>query len=280
MSGYAKMKNAELEAMCKERGLTHTGKKADLVKRLDDYDAAGKTPAASAPVTTTAANVVDDEIDWDADDDLEAAKAATSEPAAATIAAGGTGQVANPRAVPNQVAGEHVTGAETIGAPAPVADAPDAAEVEEKVTAKQQTAEEKAAQDAKKEAEYTSGIQKNTVDMEIEAIEKRATKFGMTEEAKVRLEALQRVKKFGGEGDLGGINGALNDVREKKGRRGDRVQSGRVEKKGRPDAGGRNNSGRGNVAKAASTKTPYQLSAEDQAAAEKRRARWGPKPST
>lgn len=96
MADYAKKKNDELAALCKERSLPHTGKKADLVKRLEDYDAKGASASASAPAKP-AAN--EDEIDWD-----DEAKAATTEPAAAAIAAGGVGEVANPLAVPNQQA--------------------------------------------------------------------------------------------------------------------------------------------------------------------------------
>ena len=53
---YAKKKNDELAALCKERNLPHTGKKADLVKRLEEYDAKN----AAAPAATTN----DDEIDF------------------------------------------------------------------------------------------------------------------------------------------------------------------------------------------------------------------------
>lgn len=57
MSDYAKKKNDELAALCKERGLPHTGKKAELVKRLEDHDdATSKEPAtekAPEPASTT-----------------------------------------------------------------------------------------------------------------------------------------------------------------------------------------------------------------------------------
>lgn len=51
MVDYAKKKNDELKGLCKERGLRRSSKKADLVKRLEDYDAEQSTitpaPAAS-----------------------------------------------------------------------------------------------------------------------------------------------------------------------------------------------------------------------------------------
>ena len=71
MADYAKMKNAELEALLKERNLPHTGKKADLVKRLQDADAASSEPAKKD----------EDEIDWD--DEQPSAPAPASKPAAA-----------------------------------------------------------------------------------------------------------------------------------------------------------------------------------------------------
>jgi SAP domain-containing ribonucleoprotein len=60
MSDYSKMKNADLEALLKERGLPHSGKKADLVARLQEDDK--KKASATVPE--------EDEIDWDLDDTL------------------------------------------------------------------------------------------------------------------------------------------------------------------------------------------------------------------
>src|SRR5262249_41752067 len=57
MSDYSKMKNADLEALLKERGLPHSGKKADLVARLQEDDK--KKASAAVPE--------EDEIDWDLD---------------------------------------------------------------------------------------------------------------------------------------------------------------------------------------------------------------------
>lgn len=64
MADYAKKKNDELAALCKERGLSHTGKKADLVKRLEEHDAtqtAGDSTSKeteAAPPSQTAPPVV------------------------------------------------------------------------------------------------------------------------------------------------------------------------------------------------------------------------------
>ncbi|KAG9636174.1 hypothetical protein KCU64_g14699, partial [Aureobasidium melanogenum] len=94
MTEYTKMKNAELEALLKERNLPHTGKKADLVKRLQEHDAQ-TADGSAAPAKN------EDEIDWD---DEPAASKATTDAAASAIAAGGQGQPPNPQAVPNQQA--------------------------------------------------------------------------------------------------------------------------------------------------------------------------------
>ncbi|KAL9083943.1 MAG: hypothetical protein Q9159_005498 [Coniocarpon cinnabarinum] len=41
MGDYAKMKNSDLEALLKERGLPHNGRKAEMVARLQEADKAG-----------------------------------------------------------------------------------------------------------------------------------------------------------------------------------------------------------------------------------------------
>ena len=60
---YAKLKNAELETLLKQRGLPHTGKKADLVARLQDDDAKATVKVA--------VDHPEDEIDWDDDEPLD-----------------------------------------------------------------------------------------------------------------------------------------------------------------------------------------------------------------
>ena len=64
MPEYTKMKNADLESLLKERGLPHTGKKADMVARLEEDDKKKNN---------------EDEIDWD--DDAADASAAPAAPA-------------------------------------------------------------------------------------------------------------------------------------------------------------------------------------------------------
>ena len=110
-SDYSKKKNAELEELLKARGLSHTGRKADLIERLLNHDKSSTPtpnpiPAATAPSTSakssaTAVAEDEDQIDWDDDDPTGATKATPA--GAAALAAGGQGQIPTPAAVPNQV---------------------------------------------------------------------------------------------------------------------------------------------------------------------------------
>ncbi|CZT20463.1 uncharacterized protein RCC_06323 [Ramularia collo-cygni] len=176
MVDYAKKKNDELAALCKERSLPHTGKKADLVKRLEDFDAKDASAPDSAPAKSVAA---EDEIDWDDD-----AKAATTEPAAAAIAAGGVGEVANPLAVPNQEAAIDPSKTNDLTVVAP--------------------SEQPAAQ----EAESESTMEHRTLAAEIEKRKARARKFGMPENSE-EIKALERALRFGATDLPGLLNKAL-----------------------------------------------------------------------
>jgi len=100
MTDYSKLKNAELEALLKERSLPHTGKKADMVARLVEADKGGnantdsttsKAPApgpAAAPSTNNKPTAnAEDEIDWDDETTTAAAgtvPSTTIEPADST----------------------------------------------------------------------------------------------------------------------------------------------------------------------------------------------------
>lgn len=261
MADYAKRKNDELAALCKERGLPHGGKKADLVKRLEDYDAS----STSAP----AKPAMDDEIDWDdepaADVDTKAAvAAATTEPAADALAAGGIGEIPNPQAVPNQipVIDPAKTDELSVDPPAP---APEEEEELEKEEAKG----------------FSTGLADRTIDEEIEKRKARARKFGLPEDNE-EIKALERAKRFGTTDLPGLLNKALPGERERKrGREGDgdggvRKRS-RGPQRGRPGMGGRRGSGRrertpGSGGGGASH--PGWMSKEDREAVERRKAKF------
>ncbi|CAK4033918.1 SAP domain [Lecanosticta acicola] len=217
MADYAKKKNDELATLCKDRGLPHTGKKADLVKRLEEYDT---KIAASAATAKPAAN--EDEIDWDDEPATETAEAATNEAAANAIAAGGQGQVPNPQAVPNQEA------------------AIDPAKTDELDVAPPAAPEPAAAEEKKEEKDFSTGLAERTLEEEIEKRRARLRKFGVPEDDE-EWKKLERAQKFGSSESLGGLNKALSDAKpgRKRGRDGGAKNDGgnhgdRKRSRGRP----------------------------------------------
>jgi SAP domain-containing ribonucleoprotein len=282
MTDYSKMKNAELEALLKSRNLPHTGKKADMVQRLQDADK--KPPTIETPAISASA-ATEDEIDWDDDSTDAPSKPAepepptTSEPAAAAIAAGGQGQVANPQAVPNQVADIDPAKTDDLSVKQP------AEEQSAEPTAEEAKVEEKL------KVDFTRGLAKTTLDEEIEKRKKRAAKFGIAISEDEELKKLERAKKFGETDGPKGINEALPErplgrkrgrEGEDEGRRGgDKRRGGRNE--GRSGRGARGGD-RGGDRKPPSEKRerraspsggPKWMSEADRAKAEARKAKFG-----
>lgn len=263
---YAKKKNAELEDLLKARSLPHTGKKADLIARLQQYDTEQSTKSNTA--TTAGA---EDEIDWEDD-------AAAAEPTgAAAIAAGGLGQPKNPTAVPNQVVDTDPskTNDLTVDPPAPTTtDTKPAAAVEDP----------KATEADKKTSLPSTGIKATTLDDELAKRQKRAARFGIQESDEDALKALERAKKFG-TGDAGdkiavkGLDEALPERAakgQKRGRGGDDGgrRDGR-EKRSRVRGGGRNGRReRSGTPKDGVKKAGSGLSDKDRSAAEARKKRF------
>ncbi|OCL09126.1 hypothetical protein AOQ84DRAFT_28231 [Glonium stellatum] len=210
MTDYAKMKNADLEALLKSRNLPHTGKKADMVSRLVEAD----KKATDSPSATAAA--AEDEIDWDDDTDATkpAAATATTEASATAIKAGGKGPVANPQAVPNQVA--DIDPAKTSD----LSVKPPAENKDAKDKSKDLTQEE--AKPEKPAVDFTRGLAASTLEDEIEKRKARAKKFGMPIEEDETLKKLERAKKFGETGAPRGLDEALPErtAGRKRGREG------------------------------------------------------------
>lgn len=184
------MKNAELEALLKDRGLPATGKKADMVDRLTKDD-----EKKSAPATNTNA---EDEIDWDDDGDEAAAPAAKAEAPVTsneeTIEkAGGEGQPPNPQAVPNQVADIDPAQTDDLTVQPP-ADGDEEAKTEEQ---------------KEPAPDFTKGLAATNLDEEIERRRKRAEKFGLKVEDDEGLKKLERAKKFGESAAPRGLDEAL-----------------------------------------------------------------------
>lgn len=276
MAEYTKMKNAELEALLKERNLPHTGKKADLVKRLQEHDA--QTADGSAPKN-------EDEIDWD-DEPAAAASKATTDAAAVAIAAGGQGQPPNPQAVPNQQADIDPSQTNDLTVTQPAEDASTAQPAD--TADASAPSEAQPAEPAKPAVDFTSGLAKTTLDQEIEKRKARAKKFGLNEDEDEALKALERAKRFGNTEMPGKLNEALPERRERKrGAPADGEQQGASKKRENNDSkrGGRRDGRRGGgaqtqakapapAAAAPAKKEKPQLSEADRAKAEARKARF------
>ncbi|PWY89465.1 hypothetical protein BO94DRAFT_534239 [Aspergillus sclerotioniger CBS 115572] len=272
---YTKKTNAELIDILKSRNLPHTGKKAEMVARLqeddtkstDAADAAAPVPAADAPASATKPDTADDVIDWE-DDEVPAADAAEK----ATAAAGGKGEVDTPAQVPNQkqdvdpATTDDLKVEATGGAPVEQEGekeedkkegetATTEAAAAEEVKATEEKAEEKTEEKAEDKEEkpavdYSAGLPVTELEEEMKKRKARAEKFGITEESKAAIEAaekqLERAKRFGtaaasaGEVGVKKLDQALPEKEEKsrKRTRPETDQAGRGGKK--RDVGGRN----------------------------------------
>ena len=220
------MKNADLESLLKERGLPHTGKKAEMVERLQkDDETKGAKPAVSA----------EDEIDWDDEvDETAAAPATLTAPVEAvttnaeTIAsAGGEGQPPNPQAVPNQVADIDPAATDDLSVQPPAEGA---------------SAEPKVEEPKEPAPDYSIGLAATNLDEEIEKRKKRALKFGTKIEDDEGLKKLERAKKFGESGPPQGLDEALPERNRKRGREGG-DDSGNNKRRGGGRDGGRGGRG-------------------------------------
>ncbi|KAI6796034.1 hypothetical protein KC361_g4651 [Hortaea werneckii] len=272
---YAKKKNDELISLCKERGLQHTGKKSDFVKRLEEYDAAQKGEPLPAVPASKAAGLEDD-IDWDDEPAATAeGKAATTEAAKETLDAGGVGEVKNPVDVPNQTLVEDPAKENELSV-APPASNGDAAAAATAEPAKEKSPEK----------DFTSGIGERTIEEEIEKRKARARKFGLPEDSE-EIKLLERAKRFGTSNVPGLLNAALTTDKKEKKRAAEALEEGNIRKRSRGPKGGR---GRGMGNRRGSSRGPKPerdslpktaggqgswMMEEDKKKAEARKARFG-----
>jgi len=251
---YSKKKNDELADLLKKRSLPHTGKKAELIARLQQHDKEhlGGPETPSEPSTAVPLAAAEDEIDWDDDGGAgvgDTAKA--SAPGAVAMAAGGQGRVANPTSVPNQAVDidPSTTADLTIKGGENAATDKDgviatAGETAAEVTSTATTAETTPA------TAFSKGIATTDIDAELAKRKSRAARFGIQESDADALKALERAKRFG-TGDKGdkeavkGLDEALPERGRKRGRGGEK-EGGDEEGRGgkRRDGGRRGGQGR------------------------------------
>ena len=270
---YTKKKNAELEELLKARSLPHTGKKAELVARLQQDDAEQAASAAKKPASASTAVGDEDQIDWEDDAPAPTAGSAIGSvpTATAAIAAGGQGPVANPTAVPNQALDTDPSKTDDLTVNPPASSSGDAAEA----------GAEKSA--AAPPTDFSSGLQASTVDDEIAKRQKRAARFGIQENNEDAMKALARAKKFGtgSEGDKAAVKG-LDEALPERAKKERGVKRGREEAKdARPAAKRRESGRRENQRQTRSASRPQpkgkaglELSDKDRLAAEARKKRF------
>lgn len=264
---YSKKKNAELADLLKSRSLPHTGKKDELIARLQESDAKATATAPSKPETakptTTTTATAEDEIDWD---DETPTTSVPNPPAAAALAAGGKGQIANPTAVPNQVPAIDPAKTDDLTvetAPAPPTTTTTTTASTEEASPSKPDNETKADAETKPPVDFTSHLPTTTLDAELAKRQARAARFGLTatttsssdNKDKDAQKALERAKKFGTISDdtnavVKGLDEALPE-RKKRGRgerdegEGRRGGSKVRRQQGGGGGGGRDGDGRG-----------------------------------
>jgi SAP domain-containing ribonucleoprotein len=260
---YSRKKNDELQELLKARGLPHAGKKADMIARLEAHDAEQSAAKPSAPEESEAT--------------------ASSEPAAAAVAAGGKGQPANPLAVPNQVAGEDPS----KGGDLKVKEPETATGEDSKEDAGGAKTEGEGTETAPEKKDFSSNIPTVSVDDELEKRRKRAERFGTkladSQSAGATSEstkALERQKRFGASAASSGsavdsLNRALPERERKRTRGGDGAggdeRSGkRRDSRRRDGRGGQQNKGTGEKGK----KQSNESGEKDKQAAEARKKRF------
>ncbi|EEH34671.1 hypothetical protein PAAG_05720 [Paracoccidioides lutzii Pb01] len=230
---YGKKTNAELIEILKSRSLPHTGKKADLVARLQEWDKAEAAKAAAAGPAKS--DAVEDVIDWDDDATTEAP--APVKPSSTTAAPAPGSQVSTTTSALKQKVGvapsttEHSKAARSeVKTSAPTA--PGAVDQVAPAGATKRTDEQSAEKPA---VDYSIGLSATDLEAELAKRKARAEKFGIVEDSATALEqakkALERAKRFGtvtkDASIVKGLDEALPDGPRKRGRGNDEGQSGR-----------------------------------------------------
>ncbi|KAI1913393.1 hypothetical protein LOZ58_002315 [Ophidiomyces ophidiicola] len=288
-AAYSKKTNSDLIEMLKSRGLTHTGKKADLVARLVESDKAAAETSGAASASAKADAAADDVIDWDDD-------AATLEPtAAATIAVSTNVTDMNSAVGAKETAATSASTAKqkidtdpstthdlTVKKPTDPKEASTTTSAGE--TKDANGAVEGETVEAKVAGNYSMGLATTDIDTELEKRKKRAEKFGIVDDdgAKEAQKAAERAKRFGtGSATSSGVKGLDEPLPEQARKRGRGFYDGDTYHRGGKR---RNFSGRGQGRNTPRTRddngSSYgnkasNWSEQDRSAMEKRRARFG-----
>lgn len=280
---YEKKTVAQLHELLKARGLPTSGRKNELIARLQESD---NKESESAKTDAPAEDVIDWDDEVPGTTDSAAAAKPSSQAGAATIAAGGKGEVSNPVKVPNQKLGEDPAKTDDLkveskedasNKPAQ----PEAAVAETKTTEGDKAAGTTEAGTGKSSSDYSAGLRATQLEEEIEKRKARAAKFGIVEETKAALteaeKALQRAKRFGTADAAAGtilsrLDKALPTERPRKRGRGDDDHGGRGGK--RRSIGGRDRNNRPRGGGRGGERPKFVLSEEDRAKAEARKKRF------
>jgi len=263
---YTKLKNAELEALLKQRNLPHSGKKAELVKRLEESDAQGGSK-----------HQTEDEIDWDDEPSTNAANKNNNGNKADQNTA-----TADTTAKPSSTVEQNGQSKPTESKASVEPSNQDKAAEAQKISITTENADSTSSTTAAKpEVSYSAGLASTSIDDELARRAARAKKFGMPVDEEV-TKALERAKKFGSnkepeKGDtpnsVGGLDKALPEKRgrgEKRDRK-DENGDGRVGEQ-KKVKGGVSNEEKKNENKPKSGGNG--ISAADKEAAERRKARF------
>ncbi|KAI9755025.1 MAG: hypothetical protein M1815_005266 [Lichina confinis] len=246
MTDYNALKVPDLKKLLQTRSLPVSGNKAELVARLQEDDSKGKsakvepkdiakapatkeqgatkdatakTPAEPPKKTTLPPSIAppDDEIDWDDDEPiLTVPDPIITKPAVAGVAAaGGTGAVPNPVAVPNQKVDIDPSKTSDLTVkypdpkpttPKPAGAASQTASASASTDGRDSGAEQKTVKPATEPAapDFTAGLGKTDLEAEIAKRKARAKRFqtGNDDDAEdtagqEAIKALERAKRFG-----------------------------------------------------------------------------------
>ncbi|KAI5304088.1 hypothetical protein KEM56_006856 [Ascosphaera pollenicola] len=300
---YPKRTNAELIEILKSRGLPHTGKKADLVARLQESDKAAVEAASPAATSTQPTDAPapapkpsvshDDVIDWD--DDPIPDTATVPEPSnavSATPAAAVDTTTAPSAPAPPNVAETTTTAQQPAESTSDPATAPETQKADTAPTGEAQPEPEPEAQP---EQDFKIGLAASDLEAELAKRRARAEKFGIVDTKPLLDEQqrkLERAKRFASGSDVPvegkdaalilGLDRALGEERPRKRGRGPN-DSGRGKRfRGRGGRSGNRGVGPKSVSKGDDGK-PQQISSSqkqvpsqaDAAVMEKRKARFG-----